>query len=271
MVASYGLRMAKQPGGVDELRQDLVGAIERGEFRLEFQPVVRLGPGTVIGAEALVRWRHPRRGTVAPGEFVAVAEEYGLLDGIGDFVLDQAAHAAATWPRTAERPGLVSVNVAPSQLRAPGAAAGMLKALAGAGLEPRLLMVELTGAVAPEMPAVGLALTELRDAGVRIVLDDFGVATSIADLRALTVDQVKLAREFVAAINGPAQEQAFALSLINLADVRGVEVVAKGVESREQAWRLAELGCRYGQGFFFSKPIGPTGLLAVLRQGTLRG
>ena len=95
----YGLDMAKQSGGADDLRQDLVGAIERGEFRLEFQPVVRLGGGTVVGAEALVRWRHPRRGTVAPGEFVAVAEEAGLLDGIGMFVLDQAAHAAATWPR----------------------------------------------------------------------------------------------------------------------------------------------------------------------------
>jgi len=92
-----------------------------------------------------------------------------------------------------------------------------------------------------------------------------------ADLKALQVDQVKLAREFVAAIDGPAQEQAFALSLINLAEVRGVEVVAKGVESREQAWRLAEIGCRYGQGFFFSKPLGASGLLAVLRQGTLRG
>ena len=262
--------MAKQSAGADDLRKDLVGAIERGEFRLEFQPVVRLGPGTVIGAEALVRWRHPRRGTVAPGEFVAVAEEVGLLDDLGTFVLDQAARAAVTWPRTTERPGNVSVNVAPSQLRAPGAAKGMLKVLADAGLEPRLLMVELTGAVANE-PQIAAALNELRDAGVRTVLDDFGVATSIADLKALAVDQVKLAREFVAAINGPAQEQAFALSLINLADVRGVDVVAKGVESREQAWRLAELGCRYGQGFFFSKPLGATGLLAVLRQGTLRG
>lgn len=166
---------------------------------------------------------------------------------------------------------MVSVNVAPSQLRAPGAAARMLGLLAGAGLQPRLLMVELTGAVAAEMPSIGPALAQLRDAGVRTALDDFGVATSIADLKALPVDQVKLAREFVAAIDGPAQEQDFALSLINLAEVRGAEVVAKGVESREQAWRLAELGCRFGQGFFFSKPLGPTGLLAVLRQGTLRG
>ncbi len=271
MALRYRCGMATQSGGADQLRQDLVGAIDRGEFRLEFQPVVRLGGGTVVGAEALVRWRHPRRGTIAPGEFLAVAEEAGLLDGIGTFVLDQAARAAATWPRTTERPSMVSVNVAPSQLRAPGAAARMISLLNGAGLPPRLMTVELTGAVTAELPLIGAALAELREAGVRTALDDFGVATSIADLKALQVDQVKLAREFVAAIDGPAQEQAFALSLINLADVRGVEVVAKGVESREQAWRLAELGCRFGQGFFFSKPLGVSGLLAVLRQGTLRG
>jgi EAL domain-containing protein (putative c-di-GMP-specific phosphodiesterase class I) len=263
--------MAKQTPGPDELRDDLVGAIDRGEFRLEYQPVVRLGGGIVVGAEALVRWRHPRRGTIPPIDFLSLAEEAGLLDGIGVFVLDQAARAAVTWPRSAERPGFVSVNVAPSQLRAPGAATRMLGLLSGAGLPTKLLTIELTAGLSGEVGTIAAAVTELREAGVRIALDDFGVATSLADLKQLPVDQVKLAREFVAAINGPAQEQAFALSLINLAEVRGAEVVAKGVESREQAWRLAELGCRYGQGFFFSKPLGASGVLAVLRQGTLRG
>jgi EAL domain-containing protein (putative c-di-GMP-specific phosphodiesterase class I) len=265
------LRVAKQSGGVEDLRQDLSGAIERGEFRLEFQPIVRLGAGAVVGAEALLRWRHPRRGDVPPGEFLPIAEEGGLLDGIGVFVLDQAAQAASAWPRNAERPGFVSVNVAPSQLRSPGAAARMLGQLNRGGLAPHLLTIELTGTVSADSAAIGAALNELREAGVRIALDDFGVATSLADLKAFPIDQVKIAREFIAAINGPAQEQAFTLSLISLADVRGAEVVAKGVESREQAWRLAELGCRFGQGFFFSKPLGATGVLAVLRQGTLRG
>ena len=263
--------MAKQAPDPDELRNDLVGAIDRGEFRLEFQPVVRLGGGMVVGAEALIRWRHPRRGTIAPNDFLAVADEAGLLDGIGIFVLDQAARAAVTWPRTPERPGFVSVNVAPSQLRGPGAAPRMLGLLSGAGLDPHLLTIELTSGVSGDTATIFAALTELREAGVSIALDDFGAATSLADLKQLPIDQVKLAREFVAAIDGPAQEQAFALSLITLADVRGADVVAKGVESREQAWRLAELGCRYGQGFFFSKPLGASGVVAVLRQGTLRG
>jgi EAL domain-containing protein (putative c-di-GMP-specific phosphodiesterase class I) len=262
--------MAK-PGGPEELRADLEGAIERGEFRLEFQPVVRLGGGQVAGAEALVRWRHPRRGTIAPNEFLPLAEQAGLIDGIGDFVLDEAARAASTWPRTNDRPGFVSVNMMPNQMRRSGAAARMLRTINDAGLEPRLLTVELTSGISGEASLIVAALDELREAGVRIALDDFGMATSLADLKRLPIDQVKLAREFVGAINGPAEDSAFAMSLINIADVRGVDVVAKGVESREQAWRLAELGCRYGQGFFFSKPLGATGVLAVLRQGTLRG
>jgi EAL domain-containing protein (putative c-di-GMP-specific phosphodiesterase class I) len=263
--------MAKPSGGNDELRADLAGAIERGEFRLEFQPVVRLGGGQVAGAEALVRWRHPRRGTIPPNEFLPLAEQAGLIDGIGEFVLGEATRAAATWPRTNDRPGFVSVNVMPNQLRKAGTAARMLRQVAESGLEPRLVTVELTSGVSGDASAIVAALDELREGGIGVALDDFGMATSLADLKRLPIDQVKLAREFVGAINGPAEDSAFALSLINIADVRGVDVVAKGVESREQAWRLAELGCRYGQGFFFSKPLGASGVLAVLRQGTLRG
>jgi EAL domain-containing protein (putative c-di-GMP-specific phosphodiesterase class I) len=114
-------------------------------------------------------------------------------------------------------------------------------------------------------------LSELRESGVRVALDDFGMATSLADLKRLPIDIVKLAREFVADVIGPSEQSIFATTLINLADAKNVEVVAKGVESREQAWRLAELGCRFGQGFFFSKPLGASGMLSVLRQGTLRG
>ena len=263
--------MAKHPEGPDELRADLDGAIERGEFRLEFQPVVRLGGGQVAGAEALVRWRHPRRGTIAPNDFLPLAEQSGMIELLSEFVLDQSARAAATWPRSNDRPGFVSVNMMTNQLRKAGVAARILRVIADAGLEPRLMTVELTSGVTGDATQIVAALDELREAGVGVALDDFGMATSLADLKRLPVDQVKLAREFVGAINGPAEDSAFALSLINIADVRGVDVVAKGVESREQAWRLAELGCRYGQGFFFSKPLGASGVLAVLRQGTLRG
>ena len=262
--------MANDTAVTDELRRDLAGAIERGELRLEFQPIVRLGSGAVMGAEALVRWRHPRRGTVAPADFLPIAEQSGLIDGIGAFVLEQAVRTAATWPRSADRPAFVSVNVVPSQLRASGIAQRILATLADAGLEPRLLTIELTSGVGGDAASVAATLAELREAGVRVALDDFGLATTLADLKRVPVDEIKLAREFVGAIHGPPEEADFALSLISLAGAHDADVVAKGVESREQAWRLAEAGCRYGQGFFFSKPLGASGLLAVLRQGSLR-
>src|SRR3954463_12562669 len=122
-------------GTPEELQADLATAIERGEFRLESQPVVRLGGGQVAGAEALIRWRHPRRGTIAPNDFLPLAEQSGMIEPIGDFVLDQATRAAATWPRTNDRPGFVSVNVMPNQLRKPGTAARMLRQVADSGLE----------------------------------------------------------------------------------------------------------------------------------------
>jgi EAL domain-containing protein (putative c-di-GMP-specific phosphodiesterase class I) len=262
--------MARPTAGPQELAADLGGAIERGEFRLEYQPIVRLGGGVVAGAEALVRWRHPRRGTIPPGDFLPLAEASGQIDDIGRFVLREATRAAASWPRATDRPGFISVNFAPVQLRHPGAAAETLAAVNDAGLEPGLLTVELTSAVPADADGIIGVLAELREAGVRVALDDFGHATTLADLKRLPVDEVKLAREFVVDVTGAAEQSAFALSLINIAGVRGVDVVAKGVESREQAWRLAELGCRYGQGFFFSKPLGASGMLAVLRQGTLR-
>lgn len=263
--------MARQRPSDDELRADLEKGIERGEFRLEFQPVVRLGSGVVAGAEALVRWRHPRRGTIPPAEFLPVAEAFGMIDQIGAFVMEQACRAAAGWPRSSDRPGFVSVNIAPGQLRQVGFASDTMRMLSTTGLEPRLLTIELTGGISAGVEQAAAVLSELRDGGVRVALDDFGMATSLADLKRLPVDVVKLAREFVVDVTGPAEQSVFATTLINLADSRSIEVVAKGVESREQAWRLAELGCRFGQGFFFSKPLGASGMLSVLRQGTLRG
>ena len=120
--------MAQKRMNDDDLLADLKLGIERGEFRLEYQPIVRLGGGVVAGAEALVRWRHPRRGTIAPSEFLPLAEQSGLIDQIGSYVLDEACRAAAGWPRTADRPGFVSVNVVPTQLRHKGIAADIAAA-----------------------------------------------------------------------------------------------------------------------------------------------
>jgi len=264
--------MSRQSPRRDEsdLVTELGLAIDRGEFRLEYQPVVRLGSAAVAGAEALVRWRHPRRGTIPPSDFLPLAAGAGLMGRIGSYVLTEACRTAAGWPRPGDRAAFVSVNVVPGQLSEPSAAQQILALVADSGLEPTSLVLELTSGPGSAVAAIGQSLDELREAGVRFALDDFGNATSLRDVKQLPVDFVKLDREFVVGVDGPPNEAAFALSLLNLAEARGVEVVAKGVESREQAWRLAELGCRYGQGFFFSKPLGATGIVAVLRQGSLR-
>jgi EAL domain-containing protein (putative c-di-GMP-specific phosphodiesterase class I) len=253
-----------------ELVDDLGSALERDEFRLEYQPVVRLGGATVVGAEALIRWRHPRRGTLAPSDFLPAAERAGLLEPIGAYVLEQACRTAAGWPRLGEVSPQVSVNVAPVQLTGEGVAEQMLATVARSGLAPSSLILELTASVGTAADAIAHTLSVLREAGVRVALDDFGSATSLRDLKRLHVDYVKLDREFVVDVDGPPEVSTFSIAVLNLADARGAEAVAKGIESREQAWRLAELGCRYGQGFFFSKPLGATGMVAVLRKGTLR-
>ena len=254
-----------------ELAADLERALGTDQIRLEYQPVVRLGNGQVAGAEALVRWRHPRRGMLAPADFVPIAERSGLIDRLGAMVLEQACRTAAGWPRPGSRAHFVSVNASVAQLNGAGAAEEILRLVSLAGLPPSSLIIEVTNSVGLHGEAVARTGTALREAGVRIALDDFGSATSLRDLKQLPTDFVKLDREFVVDVDGPPADAAFALALLRLAEARGAEAVAKGIESREQAWRLAELGCRFGQGYFFSKPLGATGMVAVLRQGTLRG
>lgn len=254
----------------EDLAAELAQAIERGEFSLEYQPIIQLGSGALAGAEALVRWRHPRRGTIPPLEFLPVAQAAGLISRIGKFVLEEACRTAVGWPRPGDRSAFVSINVVPEQVADPAWSSYVLKVAAEAGLDARDLVLEMTGGVGDSAAVIEASLVSLREAGVRFALDDFGHATTMHDVKLLPVDLVKLDREFVAGVDGSPAEAAYALSLLSLADALGILVVAKGIESRKQAWRLAELGCRYGQGYFFSKPLGASGILSVLRQGSLR-
>jgi diguanylate cyclase (GGDEF)-like protein/PAS domain S-box-containing protein len=231
---------------------DLEGALERGELKLALQPVVGLGDGSVVGREALVRWRRARGDTVSPAEFIPVAEESGLILAIDAWVLEQACHTGlqgdAAW---------TSVNLSPRRLAEPRLVEDVAASLRRTGLAPARLAVEFTD------PTATRTLIELKALGVRLVLDEF--SGDLAMLRELPVDTVKLDRSLVAGLEPGSPESAIVAGIVTTGAALGIEVVAAGVENEQQAELLRELGCPLGQGFHLGRPrtVGPEELRAA--------
>ena len=263
------------------LSQSLPAALERGELFLEYQPIVDLSDGQVRVLEALVRWNHPVRGLLGPGEFVPLAEETGAIVALGRWVLRRAVADAAAWPcgpypawsgpeGDPNRPILVdppavAVNVAVRQVREGGLLAEVHEALAAAGLPADRLHLEITESAVMDpgesgRPALA-TLHELADSGVRIAIDDFGTGYSnLAYLRRLPAHTLKIDSSFVAALPadgsaGPSSAEAIVTSLITLAHACGMIVTAEGVETRAQADRLRALGADQAQGYYYSPPV----------------
>jgi diguanylate cyclase (GGDEF)-like protein/PAS domain S-box-containing protein len=239
------------------LLSGLRGAIDRGEFRLVYQPLVRLADGHVRGAEALVRWQHPEQGLVGPGQFIELAEHSGAIVPLGRWVLQAACTQAATWWRElGEAAPFVSVNVSPVQLAEPAWVHEVTGVLADTGLPPHLLQLEITeqAVLGDELVVLG-ALSELREVGVRIALDDFGTGySSLAWLRRLPVHGLKIDGSFIDGLRCAAADPtdtSIVRALIELAHALGLEVTAEWVETTVQAERLTELGCDVGQGRWF--------------------
>ena len=254
-----------------DLRSELRQAVERQEFLVEYQPVIELRTGAVRAVEALVRWRHPVRGTIPPAEFLPLAEETGDIRAIGEWVLRRACTHARAWQLASPRDSVVSVsvNLSARQLQDPNAFAVVDEALTQTELPAQSLVLELTGGGAPE--SVLPVLEELRSLGVGLALDDFGGQSTLADLRRLPVDLVKLERSFVVDAAGPPRDSAFVEALLGIAQARDLGTVAKGVETREQARRLQALGCDMAQGYLYSKPLGTEGIAALLSRGRTPG
>lgn len=258
-------------------RLELEGALRRAlgdpgrEFRLSYQLQVRLGDGGVAGFEALVRWEHPGRGLLPPGEFVPLAEETGLIVPLGLWVLREACRQAGEWRRLragAGRPPLtISVNLSARQLREPGLAGAVAEALVASGMEPEDLILEITESVLVEdFRSAVPALRALRASGVRIAIDDFGTGYSnLSYLKRLPVDHLKLDRSIVAGLDRDRTDLALVAAALALARALGLGVVAEGVETRGEAEKLAEVGCELGQGFYWRRPAPPeeAGLLVA--------
>ncbi|KOG40033.1 MULTISPECIES: putative bifunctional diguanylate cyclase/phosphodiesterase [Streptomyces] len=260
------------------LSSTLRPAVDRGEFTLEYQPLVGLGDGRAQGVEALVRWRHPQFGTLSPNRFIALAEENGAIVELGRWVLERACYQARAWQLAHPgQPLFVSVNVAVRQVWDSDLVADVAGILAETGLPPRLLQLELTeSAVMGSAGRPLQALQALSDMGVRIAIDDFGTGYSnLAYLSRLPVSVLKLDGSFVRGFRSqehpnPADEM-IVEALVALAHRLGLTVTAECVESAEQAERLRRIGCDTGQGWLYSRPVAPERVEALLDAGRHTG
>jgi diguanylate cyclase (GGDEF)-like protein len=242
-----------------ELGAQLQRAVDLGQLRLVYQPIVALDSGQVAGVEALVRWQHPDRGLITPGEFIEIAEENGAILPIGRWVLREACQHAGNWQREGlvPRGTFLCVNVSAREVQQPDFVAAVRTTLHEAGMDPGSLMLEITETALLKATTPTIAtLNELRQLGVRVVIDDFGTGYfSLSHLRQFPVDALKIASEFVQVSSADARSAALAGAIVALSQSLDIETVAEGIETAEQAKRMEALGCRYGQGYYFARPM----------------
>jgi diguanylate cyclase (GGDEF)-like protein/PAS domain S-box-containing protein len=265
------------------LSATMPGGLDRGEFVVDYQPLVRLAGADgrswaqvpPVGVEALVRWQHPRFGRLSPGQFIDLAEETGLVVPLGRWVLEEACRQARGWQDQCWRkhgapPPFVSVNLSVRQCGDPDLVSGVMEILDRTGLAPAQLQLEVTETVVMGNDGEPLAaLRALADLGVRIAIDDFGTGYSnLAYLRSLPVQELKLAGPFLEGLRGPAEpdplDWKIVSSLVGLAHALDLTVTAEGVETAAQAERLGEIGCDAGQGWYFAPPGPPESISPLL-------
>lgn len=238
------------------------------DLRLDYQPIVELRTGAVVGNEALLRWRHPVIGEISPATFIPIAETTGAIERIGRWVLRRACAEAASWPAVAGQTSSVSVNVSARELAATSFVEDVIAALRASGLSPRRLILEVTEtSVLDEPEASSTNLRKLAQLGVRVSLDDFGTGySSLSMLRRLPVHELKIDRSFVDGLGVRDQDTAIVASVIELAHTLGTAVVAEGIETPEQLHELLRLGCEHGQGYLLGRP-GPVARQLTARTG----
>jgi diguanylate cyclase (GGDEF)-like protein/PAS domain S-box-containing protein len=250
------------------VESDLRRALDRGELRLAYQPVVSLIDDSTPSIEALVRWQHPQRGLLMPGEFISVAEETGLIGPIGEWVLLQAArHASELTVIAPDAPPVgVSVNLSARELTQRAFARTVAKVLEVTGLEPMRLHLEITESVLlDESSLVDQTMEALSTLGVRIVLDDFGTSySSLGCLTRLPIAGLKIHSSFIQGLSPGSRSTAIVTAIIRMAQALSIDVVAEGVETALQAQQLRLLGCEQAQGFYFARPMAFEQMVTVL-------
>jgi diguanylate cyclase (GGDEF)-like protein len=249
----FEAEMALQSFARSALLIDLRNAIARnGEFDLHYQPIVDISTKEFVSVEALIRWRHPQRGMIAPSDFIPLAEETGLINPIGEWVLKRACGDAVNWPSHIK----VSVNLSPVQFRRPDPIGIFSRALADSGLSPERLELEITESVLMQSNAENLAtLHQLRALGISIVLDDFGTGySSLSYLRMFPFDRIKIDRSFVNELSNNADCAAIVTAVAVLGRSLAIDTVAEGIETEDQLRLVRAAGCTHAQGFLFGRP-----------------
>jgi diguanylate cyclase (GGDEF)-like protein len=246
------------------LEREMRAALEHGEFMLYYQPQYAAASDRICGVEALIRWQHPVRGMVAPGEFIAAAEQSGLIIAIGQWVLATACADATRWYE-AGHPVRVAVNLSPAQFKDPHLVQRVKDALQSTGLPATLLELELTeGVVMQDTAATQQTLQAFQALGVQVTLDDFGTGySSLSYLKRMPLSCLKIDQSFVAGLPGDAKDQAIVNAILAVAQGLGLRVVAEGIETLEQSQTLINMGCDALQGYYFSRPV-PTAEINLL-------
>jgi diguanylate cyclase (GGDEF)-like protein len=262
-------RPAFRTVGTDRLQfeSDLRRAIERREFTLAYQPIVRLEDYSVAGFEALLRWDHPRRGMIPPADFIPVAESCGLIVQLGLFAMQKAAEDLAGWQKQiGDTPLSVSVNLSSRQLIRRDLVTDVRSVIARAGLKPRCLRLELTESLVMDNPEQAAhVLTKLKQLGIGLSLDDFGTGySSLSYLTRFPFDTIKIDKSF---IDDTSPKRAVLLrSMVNMAHELGLAVVAEGISDQSDALELRQMGCEYVQSFMFGAPMNGDAVIKLLRE-----
>jgi EAL domain-containing protein (putative c-di-GMP-specific phosphodiesterase class I) len=253
------------------LANDLRGALEAGQFSMAYQPIVEMATGVIHKAEALIRWRHPTRGMVSPTEFITIAEETGLIIDIGDWVFREAACQVKHWRERHHADFQISINKSPIQFHNEGNShAAWFEHLQQQGLPGQSIVVEITeGLLLDAGIAITDQLLEFRDEGIQVALDDFGTGySSLSYLKKFDIDYLKIDRTFVSNLAYGSDDMALCEAIIVMAHKLGIKVIAEGVETPQQRDLLTSVGCDYGQGYLFSRPVPAIEFEALLTTGS---
>jgi EAL domain-containing protein (putative c-di-GMP-specific phosphodiesterase class I) len=253
-----------------QMETDLRGAIDRQEFFIQYQPIVALDNFTLRGFEALVRWQHPTRGLISPMDFIPVAEETGQIIAIGQWALHEACRQMSRWQRRypSDPPLFISVNLSSRQFTQPDLLEQVRLILEETKLDPRCLKLEITESVVMEnIDKATEMLRQLRALGVRLAIDDFGTGySSLSYLHRFPIDTLKVDRSFVMRMVDNNENIEIVRTILMLAQNLGMDVVAEGVETKEQLALLRKLGCENGQGYFFSRPVSVGGAEKIITE-----